>query len=435
MKKIWIALTATAVLLAVCLLAACGQDAPRSESTSTASGDFSSFASETESGRSESDALSETLSSATDETSSEFSEMQSEPTQSEFDDETEPSESDPSQGDESEESEDPSQSVSDISHESSYSGTQSEATQSTSSETSSEPIRHTHQYKASIVQPTCTEKGYTLHKCSCGDSYRDTYTDALGHDPDPWSITTIKQATEMERGKYTRPCMRCKATLHYEEYSGREIAEQLPERVLYWLNYARTQEGLEPVQLSYKLCEFANYRGIQKKQAIHDQSDKNKAAEATQCFYFYDDPNDPHWRAWSTEVCAGTFTLLATVGWDGFGEELDGMDALGKGFVYNFENSKGHWATLMKSSVRYLGVDTADGGYLVLSYADGGDPDEGYWHGHLTDIEHDEQTSLDFYNYDFEWVLRTDEKAGQKGYWHYYQDKNYEWQRTWVQCR
>ncbi len=39
-----------------------------------------------------------------------------------------------------------------------------------------------HSYDAVVTAPTCTEKGYTTHTCSaCGDSYVDTYVDALGH--------------------------------------------------------------------------------------------------------------------------------------------------------------------------------------------------------------------------------------------------------------
>lgn len=36
---------------------------------------------------------------------------------------------------------------------------------------------HTHSYSTKVVAPTCKDKGYTLHKCSCGDEYRDTWTD------------------------------------------------------------------------------------------------------------------------------------------------------------------------------------------------------------------------------------------------------------------
>ncbi len=39
-----------------------------------------------------------------------------------------------------------------------------------------------HHHNAVVTEPTCTEKGYTTHTCSCGDSYTDNYRDALGHD-------------------------------------------------------------------------------------------------------------------------------------------------------------------------------------------------------------------------------------------------------------
>ena len=39
-----------------------------------------------------------------------------------------------------------------------------------------------HSYAATVVAPTCTAKGYTVNTCSaCGDTYLDTYVDALGH--------------------------------------------------------------------------------------------------------------------------------------------------------------------------------------------------------------------------------------------------------------
>lgn len=41
--------------------------------------------------------------------------------------------------------------------------------------------QHTHTYVTTVVPPTCTDRGYTLHECECGDNYKDTYVDALGH--------------------------------------------------------------------------------------------------------------------------------------------------------------------------------------------------------------------------------------------------------------
>ena len=40
---------------------------------------------------------------------------------------------------------------------------------------------HVHSYTDTVTAPTCTEKGYTTHTCSCGDTVVDTYVDALGH--------------------------------------------------------------------------------------------------------------------------------------------------------------------------------------------------------------------------------------------------------------
>ena len=41
---------------------------------------------------------------------------------------------------------------------------------------------HVHSYTDEVTAPTCTEKGYTTHTCSCGDTVVDTYVDELGHD-------------------------------------------------------------------------------------------------------------------------------------------------------------------------------------------------------------------------------------------------------------
>ena len=69
---------------------------------------------------------------------------------------------------------------------------------------------HEHSYTAVVTAPTCTEKGYTTHTCACGDSYVDTYTDALGHAWDSGKVT--KPATATETGIKTFTCTRCSAT-------------------------------------------------------------------------------------------------------------------------------------------------------------------------------------------------------------------------------
>ena len=69
---------------------------------------------------------------------------------------------------------------------------------------------HEHSYTAVVTDPTCTAKGYTTHTCACGDSYVDTYVDALGHAWDNGTVT--KQPTATETGTKTFTCTRCSAT-------------------------------------------------------------------------------------------------------------------------------------------------------------------------------------------------------------------------------
>jgi len=84
-----------------------------------------------------------------------------------------------------------------------------EPTSGTNSTNPTDPTvqQHVHSYDAQIVAATCTEKGYTKHTCSCGDSKTDTEVAALGHSFGQWTVT--KAATEEAEGSETRTCSRC----------------------------------------------------------------------------------------------------------------------------------------------------------------------------------------------------------------------------------
>ena len=70
---------------------------------------------------------------------------------------------------------------------------------------------HQHSYSVQkVVAPTCTAQGYTVYICSCGDSYVDNYTAALGHEWKPWVRTAEPSCTAT--GKEERGCTRCTAT-------------------------------------------------------------------------------------------------------------------------------------------------------------------------------------------------------------------------------
>lgn len=68
---------------------------------------------------------------------------------------------------------------------------------------------HVHSYSTTVVDPTCTESGYTLYECECGDSYQGDETAALGHD--------YAESTSGEYIVYT--CTRCDDTYAEHDHS------------------------------------------------------------------------------------------------------------------------------------------------------------------------------------------------------------------------
>lgn len=69
---------------------------------------------------------------------------------------------------------------------------------------------HTHNYTESVVEPTCTERGYTLHTCDCGEEFKDGYKAALGHSYSDFTVT--EEATCVKGEVKTHECNRCGET-------------------------------------------------------------------------------------------------------------------------------------------------------------------------------------------------------------------------------
>ena len=64
---------------------------------------------------------------------------------------------------------------------------------------------HKHHYTEQVIDPTCSEAGYTEFTCECGDTYKENYTSALGHE---YSETVVK-ATCVEDGYIEYVCNIC----------------------------------------------------------------------------------------------------------------------------------------------------------------------------------------------------------------------------------
>jgi len=73
---------------------------------------------------------------------------------------------------------------------------------------------HEHDYKAvTTVDPTCTEQGYTVYACTCGeDGYNADFIAALGHEFDYTAAVDHKDATCAESGYDVYKCVRCDET-------------------------------------------------------------------------------------------------------------------------------------------------------------------------------------------------------------------------------
>lgn len=66
-----------------------------------------------------------------------------------------------------------------------------------------------HRYETAVTAPSCTKKGYTTHTCAaCGDSYKDSYTDAAGHSYNDGEVA--EEATCTEEGLKIYTCVNCR---------------------------------------------------------------------------------------------------------------------------------------------------------------------------------------------------------------------------------
>lgn len=145
----------------------------------------------------------------------------------------------------------------------------------TNDNNSSESGTHTHGTQAIVVDPTCTEEGYTYIECKpCGIYSKYNVVDALGHKKNSLWVT-VKEATESEDGLKEQHCDRCGVLMGSEvipkldKYSVIATAENtalVEERVLYYINQYRVSEGACAMTLSgegTKSRKFTRGRALQ----------------------------------------------------------------------------------------------------------------------------------------------------------------------------
>lgn len=67
---------------------------------------------------------------------------------------------------------------------------------------------HKHSYTSKVIEPTCSAPGYTLHTCSCGDSYKDNETKNLSHS----YCEKVVEPTTTAQGYTLHTCILCNHT-------------------------------------------------------------------------------------------------------------------------------------------------------------------------------------------------------------------------------
>ena len=133
---------------------------------------------------------------------------------------------------------------------------------------------HTHEYHVKqVVSATCTESGYSIYSCNCGQEYCDNYVEPMNHNWSEW--ITVKEPTTSECGEQTSTCLQCntaqtkqleKLQVNHEpttpsvptlpNYTPDEFAVRILEEV----NRIRIENGLLPLSLDYTLCKLAYVR-------------------------------------------------------------------------------------------------------------------------------------------------------------------------------
>ena len=212
-----------------------------------------------------------------------------------------------------------------------------------------EPAKHTHQYTAKVVKPTCTKGGYTVHTCSCGDSYTDSKTAPGEHSYDK---TTVKP-TMWQEGYTVYTCTVCKDSYKddYVSISSSErkaFIEEVRAATVKHLNKLRVNNGSTSAQTLPKLTKVADYRAKQlQSNYAHSIPDLREALAHFEYGEYLTpegwDPSEYYYHFPGSEA-------IARGNWVGTADEI------GERIAKSFRNSSGHWSYVGSSEYPYMAV-------------------------------------------------------------------------------
>ena len=184
-------------------------------------------------------------------------------------------------------------------------------------------VQCSHKYEKQIVNPTCTEQGYTEYKCSiCGEVYNDDYTYPTGHE---YTSKVTREPTCLLDGIKEYNCTRCgntytetiEATGHnYEDGTCTECGEIDNGEILEY-----DDEG--------NLVNYSDgYGNIQRWSYYSDGSIKTE--------YFYSTDDDYWYQYTYDENGNGTYYEDSDGYWENHEYDENGNETY-------YENSDGYW--------------------------------------------------------------------------------------------
>ena len=242
-------------------------------------------------------------------------------------------------------------------------------------EVSDKPV---HAFKSTVVDPTCTEEGYTVDECSCCGVYsKYNIVDALGHKKSsPW--VTVKEATTSATGLKEQKCSRCGVLMasevipqlgKYDVIATEENTALVEERVLYYINQYRVQEGACAMILSgegTKSRNFARGRAVQLvTNYAHDTNDIRNLATELQ-FGTYKPEQPESYYDWETDEIIYTGNMIPAY-YQPPGSEAIGnigyinftIDELGKKIALICYESKSHWDYIGDDANAHIAIGLA----------------------------------------------------------------------------
>lgn len=234
---------------------------------------------------------------------------------------------------------------------------------------------HTCSFNASkTVEATCTDKGYTTYKCSCGVTENRDYVAALGHNESAWKVEI--EATTTTNGLKRKGCTRCGAILDeeiipmvtntedpdakYNVPATADNAKLVEERILYYLNLYRVQDGVQEATalLNGKTYKYAKMRAEQLVDNFaHDTQDIRSINNMLE-FGEYHPEAPEYYYDWETDTLIETGNMTPAYYAGGCSEAICGplvgynwtVDHVAKVFAQNIYDSKAHWS--------YVGAET-----------------------------------------------------------------------------